>query len=293
MANRFFGEVPGVPVGTTFLNRAEVRAALVHLPPISGISGTGAEGADSIVVNGGYEDDQDFGDEIIYTGAGGNNPGSNKQVDDQKINQSGNAGLITSELEGFPVRVVRGFNGDPDHSPTVGYRYDGLYRVADHWSETGLSGFHIWRFRLLRLSTEEAAPYTPVENLPQGNAAPGVTVGVITRIVRSTAVSEWVKKLYDGTCQICGVRLEVPGGLIAEGAHVRALGNPHKGPDEVSNVLCLCPNDHSLFDHGGIYVDDDLTVRDAAGGIVKELMVKPQHKVDLGHLQYHRALWGH
>ena len=39
-----------------------------------GISGTGAEGADSIVVNGGCEDDDDHGDEFIYTGAGGNDP---------------------------------------------------------------------------------------------------------------------------------------------------------------------------------------------------------------------------
>jgi putative restriction endonuclease len=37
---------------------------------MSGISGTRAEGADSIVVSGGYEDDEDFDDELIYTGAG-------------------------------------------------------------------------------------------------------------------------------------------------------------------------------------------------------------------------------
>ena len=40
---------------------------------MGGIGGTKAEGADSIVVNGGYEDDEDYGDEIIYTGPAATN----------------------------------------------------------------------------------------------------------------------------------------------------------------------------------------------------------------------------
>ena len=34
------------------------------------ISGNGREDANSIVASGGYIDDEDFGDELIYTGAG-------------------------------------------------------------------------------------------------------------------------------------------------------------------------------------------------------------------------------
>jgi integrase len=41
---------------------------------MAGISGGEREGADSIVVSGGYEDDEDYGDVIVYTGAGGNDP---------------------------------------------------------------------------------------------------------------------------------------------------------------------------------------------------------------------------
>src|SRR4051794_20635730 len=115
---------------------------------MNGISGTRAEGADSIVVNGGYEDDADFGDEIMYTGAGGNDPATGKQIADQTLDLPGNAGLVTSRNRGLPVRVVRGWRGDKTYSPAVGYRYDGLYRVADHWSETGKSGFRVWRFQL-------------------------------------------------------------------------------------------------------------------------------------------------
>lgn len=222
----------------------------VHRPTIGGISGTKAQGADSIVVSGGYEDDADFGDEIIYTGAGGNDPNTGKQIADQRIDQSGNAGLVTSQNEGLPVRVVRGAGGDRDHSPATGYRYDGLFRVADHWSETGRSGYRIWRYRLVRLSTQEKASYLPEENLPEGNRTPKTSVGVVTRTIRSTAVSRAVKRLYQDHCQVCGLRLDIPGGSISEGAHIQALGKPHHGPDVPENVLCLCPNHHTLFDEG-------------------------------------------
>src|SRR5262245_29665606 len=45
--------------------REALAAAGVHRPTQAGISGSTAEGADSIVVSGGYEDDRDFGDEIV------------------------------------------------------------------------------------------------------------------------------------------------------------------------------------------------------------------------------------
>ena len=71
MADRIFGPIPGIEVGATFPDRTSAAKVGVHRPLRAGISGSGAEGADSIVVSGGYEDDQDFGDEIIYTGHGG------------------------------------------------------------------------------------------------------------------------------------------------------------------------------------------------------------------------------
>jgi putative restriction endonuclease len=293
MADRFFGELADVPVGSEWLTRLQVSQAGVHRPTVGGISGTKAEGSDSIVVNGGYEDDEDFGDEIYYTGAGGNDPGSGKQVADQSLDQPGNAGLVTSELEGLPVRVVRGSKGDPKYSPTAGFRYDGLYRVADHWSEIGKSGFRIWRYKLVRLSEQEAVPYTPQVNLPAGNPAPRTSTGIVTRVVRTTAVSESIKSLYGYRCQVCNTHLDVPGGIVAEGAHVRGLGKPHSGPDVPENVLCLCPNHHALFDAGGIYLSDDLTVHDMHGHKIGALTRHPKHQIDIGFVGYHRQLWGH
>lgn len=288
MATYVFGELAGQPVGTTYLDRAAVKDAGVHQVTQQGISGNGRDGANSIVVNGGYEDDEDLGDEIIYTGAGGNDPRTKRQVRDQEITQTGNAGLVVSEERGLPVRVTRGSRGDKAHSPSSGYRYDGLYRVTDHWAEPGKSGYRIWRFRLVRLAPDEAAPFTPPQNLPRGTVAPSRAAGVVQRIVRNSAVSDAIKRLHDSTCQICGVRLDLPVGDYAEGAHVRGLGRPHHGPDQPGNLLCLCPTDHVLLDKGAIYIDDAYIVRDYRGQRLGPLRRHPQHILDPAHLRYHR-----
>jgi putative restriction endonuclease len=68
MANRVFGHISGNPVGTTYVNREAAADARVHRPNQGGI--WGGKDAESIVVSGGYVDDQDYGDVIIYTGQG-------------------------------------------------------------------------------------------------------------------------------------------------------------------------------------------------------------------------------
>jgi putative restriction endonuclease len=69
---RIFGHIDGIPVEASFPDRrALLEEAGVHRQLQAGIAGSATEGADSIVVSGGYEDD-DFGDLIIYSGQGGN-----------------------------------------------------------------------------------------------------------------------------------------------------------------------------------------------------------------------------
>jgi putative restriction endonuclease len=144
---RIIGHIPGIRVGTEFPNRRAVSAAGVHRPPQAGISGNSVDGADSIVVSGGYVDDSDSGDQIVYTGHGGNDPVTKRQVADQELTR-GNLALVISHNRGLPVRVVRGWKGHPAYSPDAGYRYDGLYSVARYWSEVGVNGYVIWRYEL-------------------------------------------------------------------------------------------------------------------------------------------------
>ena len=61
------GEVPGLEAGNTYPNRKALHSARVHNMLMHGISTDGL----SIVMSGGYVDDLDEGDQVIYTGEGG------------------------------------------------------------------------------------------------------------------------------------------------------------------------------------------------------------------------------
>ncbi len=276
MPGRIFGEIGGHPPGSTFSSRAELTKAGVHKPSQKGIAGGEHEGAESIVVSGGYADDEDLGDTIIYTGQGGRDSETGKLVADQELTR-GNMALTVNQARGLPVRVVRGSKGDPKHSPREGYRYDGLYQVVDHWFEDGADGFQIVRFRLER----SKAPPGPADAQGPANRRLVTTL----RIVRDTALSRKVKELNKFTCQVCGVRLMTPGGPYAEGAHIRALGYPHNGPDDLSNILCLCPNHHILLDLGAIWINEDFTV----GPYDLPLRTVADHAIDPAHCAYHKS----
>ena len=63
-----FGHIPGIEVGAILEDRQALREAGLHRPTQAGICGRADEGAESVVLNGGYVDDEDFGDVVIYTG---------------------------------------------------------------------------------------------------------------------------------------------------------------------------------------------------------------------------------
>lgn len=278
---RHFGDIKGIDVGNTFVSRKELADVGVHKPTQAGISGSQHEGADSIVVSGGYEDDEDYGDLIIYTGHGGRDPSSNKQIADQTLDR-GNMALAVSMTRGLPVRVVRGANHGSEYAPDSGYRYDGLYRVDRYWQETGRSGFKVWRFRLERESNNLSG-----DDRTGRGKKPRRTEQNTVRIVRDTALGREVKAIYDYRCQVCNLRLEGPAGPYAEAAHIRPLGRPHDGPDEISNVLCLCPNHHVLLDIGALTINDDFTINESTD----RLSVDPTHRISTKYLRYHRGLF--
>lgn len=117
--------------------------------------------------------------------------------------------------------------------------------------------------------------------------------GRVQRIVRNTAIAQQVKALYNHRCQICGTRVETVAGPYAEGAHIRPLGRPHDGPDVLSNILCLCPNDHVRFDGGSLHILDDWTVIDVvADRQIGRLKRSARHSIGAEHLQYHRQAFG-
>lgn len=265
MAERIFGHLPNYPEGSCFASREELSRVGVHRPRVAGISGRGHEGADSVVLAGRYENTEDCGDEILYTGHGGRDPETNRQVGHQTLTR-GNLALAVNKLQGLPVRVIRGSTHQSPYSPTTGYRYDGLYRVDDYWRDRGRSGFFIWRYRLVKIPATSLLTIT------------------ILRIVYDTEPARFIKTLYHFRCQICRTRLASPAGPYAEAVHIRPLAPPHNGPDRAENIVCLCPNHHVRFTTGGIAIADDLTLIGEEG----RLMVDFRHKINPAHLRYHR-----
>ncbi|MER7710343.1 HNH endonuclease [Streptomyces werraensis] len=112
-----------------------------------------------------------------------------------------------------------------------------------------------------------------------------------SRLVRNTLIVKQVKDMHGHACQVCGTRLQYMRRPYSQAAHIRGLGSPHDGPDELPNLLCLCPNHHVLFDGLEIYVDVDGMVRQTHGGdILGHLRRHVDHRIDEAYLQYHRTL---
>ncbi len=361
------GEYPGEPVGGFYRTRIEAMERHVHTQSGRGIDArVDGPGAGAICPSGGYKDDVDHGDWMLYTGQGGRDMETGHQIADQSLDARDNAALVKSCKKDLPVRVLRG-------SSKEGYTYDGLYWVDDYWTERGRDGFIVCQFLVVQLTPEEALPWVhmadypgqdlptvasfpiadrdprrppigrgyrihrlldPVRHdepsstggtpedidleldydvdtdsedpssappgatgvdieMPVGNEIPDTVQSTVYRKQRDSKVTKAVKALYDDRCQVCDTRVELSKGAYSEGAHVRPIGAPHNGPDKVTNMLCLCPNHHVMFDGGGLYITNNYFVYDCDGRPVGPLTVDVRnHLLSLAHLTYHRSLHG-
>ncbi|MFI7504692.1 YDG/SRA domain-containing protein [Streptomyces sp. NPDC049687] len=315
MVERVIGHIDGVVPGEVFPGRAEVRAAKLHSDNMRGISRLkdedGTYVADAIVLNGGYEDDEDGWTWIKYTGA---SPDKDKAKDGKRLLRSqsweypDNAALKLSFDRGHHIRIMRGPKGDRRYSLPKGYRYDGLYKITAVRTAISKSPapdgspIEICQFDLERLSDPEQeltfAERRVAEVLVQQEERLDEEVGVerggqgdddsygeeklpttratrVQRIVRDAAAARRVKELYDHECQICGVRLVGPDSKpYSEGAHIRPLGKPHLGPDVERNILCLCPNCHVRLDMGAIVIENDWSIVVRAGIVGENVRAK-------------------
>jgi putative restriction endonuclease len=287
-ATPVFGHVGTAQPGDLFASRAELAQRGQHRPLQAGICATQEQGAESIVLSDKYEDDEVHDEFILYTGHGGRSEETGQQVADQTLTKA-NKGLVRSQVTGLPVRVFRKVT-----VPGGGqaFRYEGLFRVVGRDHRPGRSGFKVFLFRLEPELTNAEAP-APARPYAQPDLfAPPATLAepaprytaTVSRLVRDTAITRQVKALHGYRCQVCGERLATPAGYYAEAAHIRPLGAPHYGPDVLSNVLCLCPNHHALFDFGSFGVAADYTLL----GLPGQLRSLPAHQPDLAQLAYHR-----
>ncbi|MEW2076616.1 YDG/SRA domain-containing protein [Streptomyces sp. NPDC012403] len=316
---RVIGHIEGVPVGMVFHRRKDVQHAQLHQTNQKGISWLldkdGSKVGDAIVLHGGYVDDEDDWERIQYTGAsaGKDKDSTGRLLRSQSWSYEDNAALRLSYERGYPIRVIRGYKGDSRYSPSNSYRYDGLYEItevrttpskqpAPDGSPIDICQFDLRRLpepnqvqtpaerHLIEVLEELDDEPTHVEKFPRSRSMR------VRRLVRDTAAAQRIKQLYEGECQLCGLRLMGPDGSpYSQGAHIRPLGKPHHGPDVEPNILCLCPNCHLRLDIGAITVDEEGSVivrSDLAGArLLPKLTVRDSHRVHPEYLRYHRRYW--
>ena len=280
-----FGAIKNFKVGQIFKDRAELSKARIHGPPLGGIWGREKEGSCSIVLSGGYEDDIDELNYILYTGQGGQDKPGGKQVSNQEYIK-GNKGLVLSHKYKLPVRVTRGFQ--IPNGPKKGYRYDGLYYVNKFERIIGKSGFYICRFHLSSEKEIEKLELELKETLKPDYKRAERIASTVNRLKRNVKLSEELKQLYGYKCQVCDVYLKTPSSAIAIGTHIKGLGKPHHGPDVIENMICLCPNHHEQFDDYGYYIDaDTLEIKGLDGFEKKKIIMNKKHKIEKEFLKYH------
>jgi len=96
------------------------------------------------------------------------------------------------------------------------------------------------------------------------------------RIVRDTEKARRVKSIHRNECQICGHTIKLPNGVrYSEGHHIKPLGGKHNGPDDVSNILCVCPNHHAELDYGASPIE------------LSRLLTSTLHLINPEYIEYH------
>ena len=152
-------------------------------------------------------------------------------------------------------------------------------------------------YSMLRSTTEGGSYLMKVTRTPMQaydcGAPPSRIKTTEYRVLRDTAKSIELKSDYEYRCQICGKTMVVPGkGCYTEAHHIRPLGFPHSGPDDKSNMLCLCPHHHAEMDLGVFFIDPaSLTIvhsnpRDKYNN--RRLRFRDDHEIDRDQLKYHR-----
>lgn len=268
-----YGPITGYIEGHHFDSRLDMIEDSFHRKQGYGIDEVTGGSAAAVVLSNGYHD-EDFGSHIIYTGSGKN------KNEDQSWEQRSNKGLLNNIKSGIPVRVIRGHQIKSKYSPKNGYSYGGLYRVTSAWSEKSDDSYYVCKFKLEYIGNDNSKYDSKKERQY------GYTSGKYFK--RDQSLATEVKKLYDYECQICGIKLPTIKGFYAEAAHIKPVGHPHEGPDELSNMLCLCPNHHKMFDKGGFSIADDLSL---LGCVQGTLTIDKSHEINKEHLTYHRIFF--
>ncbi|OMO49449.1 hypothetical protein CCACVL1_30992 [Corchorus capsularis] len=186
------GAVPGVEIGDIFFFRMELCLVGLHSQSMGGIDYLSARGdaeadpvALGIVSSGGYDDDAEDPDVLIYSGQGGAG-NKDKEASDQKL-ERGNLALERSLHRGNEVRVIRGLKDALNQASKV-YVYDGLFKIQESWMEKGKSGCNMFKYKLVRIPGQAGA-FSTWKAIQKWKAGLSSKVGLILPDLTSGAES--------------------------------------------------------------------------------------------------------
>ncbi|XVF41025.1 hypothetical protein PTKIN_Ptkin01aG0247400 [Pterospermum kingtungense] len=190
------GAAPGVEIGDIFFFRMEMCLVGLHSQSMAGIDYMVIKGdlegepvALSIVSSGGYDDDAEDPDVLVYSGQGGS-ASRDKEASDQQLVR-GNLALERSLHRGNEVRVIRGLK-DAVHQASKVYVYDGIYKIQESWMEKGKSGCNMFKYKLVRIpgQTGAFATWKSIQKWKEGvSSRVGLILPDLTSGAESTPVS--------------------------------------------------------------------------------------------------------
>ncbi|XP_031835437.1 uncharacterized protein LOC116428213 isoform X2 [Nomia melanderi] len=141
--NYIYGPIPGFPSGSWWGIRMDCSRDRVHDPFDENIQ-NGPFGVTSFCTSSNnLNEDVDFGSYLTLTGQ--------KYINGQTDWDP----LIKNYENQIPVRLIRSYNLLNEFAPKTGYRYDGLYIVANFWIGVNSDSTKYYKFALLRLTNQD------------------------------------------------------------------------------------------------------------------------------------------
>lgn len=111
-----------------------------------------------------------------------------------------------------------------------------------------------------------------------------------TYFVRHSLFPEIVKKLYNNTCAVCGLKTRLNDNRgIVDSAHILPFSDFHN--DDPRNGIALCKNHHWGFDHGWFTINNRYRIEKSPCLIDDQFYVKHGASINLpSHIEYSPAL---
>ena len=117
---------------------------------------------------------------------------------------------------------------------------------------------------------------------------PKTKIVIVKQKQRDTGKVNGLKKFYQHKCQVCLDRIQIGNQkYYSEVHHLRPIGKPHDGKDDLPNMIVVCPNHHIAFQYCAIRISlDGKNIVDRNNKIMGNLHLKKSHHLSSENINY-------